>query len=63
LLRVYVLHCRVYDFVLPSMGRAAHDWLAERCINVAWEEYPMAHEVLPGEIHDIGTWLSERLSE
>jgi phospholipase/carboxylesterase len=63
LLPVYCLHGRLDDVVLPSMGRAAHDWLAERGINVAWQEYPMAHEVLPGEIHDIGTWLSERLSE
>lgn len=63
LLPVCCLHGRLDDVVLPSMGRAAHDWLAERGINVAWHEYPMAHEVLPGEIHDIGTWLSERLSE
>ncbi|MDD1509700.1 alpha/beta hydrolase [Pseudomonas sp. CNPSo 3701] len=47
--------------VLPSMGRAAHDWLQGRGVNVTWQEYPMAHEVLPQQIADIGAWLAERL--
>jgi len=47
--------------VLPGMGRSAHDWLQQRGVSVAWQEYPMAHEVLPEEIRDIGTWLAARL--
>ncbi|WP_296219388.1 alpha/beta hydrolase [Pseudomonas sp. UBA2684] len=61
-LPVYCLHGSQDDVVLPSMGRAAHDWLAERGVNVAWQEYPMAHEVLPQEIRDIGLWLGTQLA-
>ncbi|KFX69768.1 carboxylesterase [Pseudomonas taeanensis MS-3] len=62
LLPVYCLHGDQDDVVLPSMGRAAHDWLIKREINVTWQDYPMAHEVLPEEIRDIGTWLDARLN-
>ena len=62
LLPVYCLHGQQDDVVLPSMGRAAYDWLIKREINVTWQDYPMAHEVLPEEIRDIGTWLDAHLN-
>ncbi len=59
---VYCLHGSHDDVVIPSMGRAAHDWLNQRGVPVTWREYPMGHEVLPQEVRDIGIWLSAQLS-
>lgn len=59
---VYCLHGRQDDVVLPAMGRAAYDWLSARGVTVDWQDYPMAHEVLPQEIRDIGDWLHARLA-
>ena len=54
---VYCLHGRNDDVVLPAMGRAAHDFLGNQGVPVAWQDYPMGHEVLSEEIQDIGLWL------
>lgn len=61
-LPVYCLHGSHDDVVIPSMGRAAHDWLSQREVPVTWREYPMGHEVVPQEVRDIGTWLSAQLA-
>ncbi|SDE87375.1 alpha/beta hydrolase [Phytopseudomonas seleniipraecipitans] len=58
---VLCLHGNQDGVVLPSMGRAAHDWLQSHEVTVKWQEYPMGHEVLPEEIRDIGNWLAARL--
>ncbi|WP_027909170.1 alpha/beta hydrolase [Pseudomonas sp. URMO17WK12:I4] len=58
---VCCLHGTQDGVVLPSMGRAAYDWLQGRGVSATWQEYPMAHEVLPQQIADIGAWLAERL--
>lgn len=60
-LPVLCLHGTFDDVVLPAMGRSAHDRLAAAGVPVEWRDYPMAHEVLPQQIRDIGTWLVERL--
>jgi len=62
-LRIPVLHLHgSHDEVVPmALGRAAHDFLAARGVPVEWRDYPMGHEVIPDEIHDIGLWLAERL--
>lgn len=60
-LPVLCLHGTFDDVVLPAMGRAAHDRLAAAGVPVGWRDYPMAHEVLPQQIRDIGAWLVERL--
>lgn len=60
-LPVLCLHGTLDDVVLPAMGRAAHDRLAAAGVPVGWRDYPMAHEVLPQQIRDIGAWLVERL--
>ena len=57
-LPVYCLHGRFDDVVLPAMGRAAHDYLLSQGVPVTWQDYPMSHEVLTEEIHDIGHWLA-----
>ncbi|MEB0044359.1 MULTISPECIES: alpha/beta hydrolase [unclassified Pseudomonas] len=58
---VLCMHGQYDDVVQNAMGRSAYEHLKVRGVTVAWQEYPMGHEVLPEEIHDIGTWLTERL--
>lgn len=55
------LHGKYDDVVQNAMGRSAYEHLKTRGVTVTWQEYPMGHEVLPEEIRDIGTWLTERL--
>ncbi|QXH76908.1 alpha/beta hydrolase [Pseudomonas salmasensis] len=55
------LHGQHDEVVQSAMGRSAYEHLKSRGVTVTWQEYPMGHEVLPQEIHDIGTWLTERL--
>ena len=55
------LHGQYDEVVQNAMGRSAYEHLKGRGVTVAWQEYPMGHEVLPEEIRDIGTWLAERL--
>ena len=55
------LHGQYDEVVQNSMGRTAYEHLKRLGVSVTWQEYPMGHEVLPQEIHDIGAWLTERL--
>lgn len=48
----------LYDpLVAVDLGRRTRDRLQEDGYGVEWCEYPMAHEVCPQEIEDIGRWL------
>ena len=58
---VLCLHGQYDEVVQNAMGRSAYEYLKTRGVTVAWQEYPMGHEVLPEEIRDIGVWLAERL--
>ncbi|SCZ24503.1 MULTISPECIES: alpha/beta hydrolase [Pseudomonas] len=58
---VLALHGQFDNVVQNSMGRTAYEYIKAHGVTVTWQEYPMEHEVLPEEIRDIGTWLSERL--
>ncbi|MBP5958224.1 alpha/beta fold hydrolase [Pseudomonas anatoliensis] len=58
---VLSLHGQFDNVVQNSMGRTAYEYLKAHGVTVTWQEYPMEHEVLPEEIRDIGSWLSERL--
>jgi len=60
-LPVLVLHGSNDNVVLPSMGRAAFECLLANKVDVQWKDYPMAHEVVPEEIREIGEWLAARL--
>ena len=57
----YCLHGQYDDVVQNAMGRTAYEHLKRLGVDVTWQEYPMGHQVLPEEIHDIGAWLTERL--
>ncbi|HAQ27620.1 MAG TPA: carboxylesterase, partial [Pseudomonas sp.] len=59
---VLCLHGRNDNVVLPAMGRDAYECLTAEGVDTTWRDYPMAHEVLPQEIHDIGDWLAARLA-
>jgi len=61
-LPVLCLHGTRDDIVLPTMGRAAHDFLSAAGVSVQWRDYPMAHEVVNEEIRDIADWLEHRLN-
>ena len=56
------LHGQHDEVVQNAMGRSAFEHLKSRGVTVTWQEYPMGHEVLPQEIHEIGAWLLARLS-
>ncbi|AZF09236.1 Carboxylesterase [Pseudomonas sp. R2-37-08W] len=58
---VLCLHGQYDEVVQNAMGRSAYEHLKHRSVTVTWQEYPMGHEVLPEEIRDIRTWLTERL--
>lgn len=60
-LPVCCLHGTFDDVVSPALGRAAYDQLVAQGVPATWKEYPMAHEVLPEQVRDIGAWLVERL--
>ena len=59
---VLCLHGRNDDVVLPTMGRAAHDYLQAQGVPVTWKDYPMSHEVINEEIRAIALWLDSRLA-
>ena len=61
-LPVLCLHGTRDDIVLPTMGRAAHDFLSAAGVSVQWRAYPMGHEVVNEEIRDIADWLEHRLN-
>jgi phospholipase/carboxylesterase len=51
-----------YDDVVPQFaGRLTYEAYTRPGRDVRWHAYPMAHEVCPREIQDIGAWLRERV--
>jgi phospholipase/carboxylesterase len=51
------------DAVVPlALGKEGHDGLRAAGYPVAWQEFPMAHEVCPAQIAAISRWLQQRLS-
>lgn len=52
------------DPVLPyRFGEHCRDWLQQAGYPVAWQSYPMGHQVCMEQIHAIGAWLGERLAD
>lgn len=53
----------LHDPMVPlDRGEAARDRLRGLGHEVLWKTYPMAHEVHPEEVRDMGAWLGERLA-
>ncbi len=57
------LHGSQDDVVPLALGRAAYDALLATGVEALWHEYPMRHEVIPGQIQDIQAWLLARLGQ
>ena len=52
-----------FDPVVPLFaGQASAQALQADGMQVEWHAYPMAHQVGPGEIRDLGDWLSARFA-
>lgn len=58
---VLCLHGSRDDVVQPAMGRTAYECLVQNEVSAQWKDYPMAHEVVPEQIRDIGDWLAAHL--
>jgi len=56
---VYVQHGTLDPLVEVSRGHRIRDTLQAHGVNVAYDEYPMGHEIRPESIADLRTWLSE----
>jgi len=54
-------HGKVDDVVPMSSGQMANDLLNNAGYNTQWKAYTMAHSVLPEQLNDIGTWLTQCL--
>jgi phospholipase/carboxylesterase len=61
--KIFQGHGEWDPMVPPARGGAAREQLRELGHEVEWKTYPMAHEVHPHEIRDVGAWLRERLSD
>ncbi len=59
---IFVSH-GLYDEILPIQnGRESDARLRELQMNVAYKEYPMAHQISPECLSDISNWLTEQLN-
>ncbi|MDP2310952.1 MAG: carboxylesterase [Pseudomonadota bacterium] len=54
-------HGRFDDVVPIRAGRASYEAFVRPGRDVRWNDYPMAHEVCPAQVADIGRWLHERI--
>lgn len=54
-------HGEVDDVVPMSAGKMANELMMQQGYNTQWQTYPMAHSVLPEQLNDIGTWLTNVL--
>lgn len=61
-LPVFMAHGRHDPVVAPGLGEESRDALIDWGMNVAWNDYAMAHAVCPEEIEDIRRWLAHVLT-
>ena len=55
---VFQAHGTGDPVVRYDIARADRDALVAAGYQVEWHEYPMAHQVCPDELHDVGLWLA-----
>ena len=58
-LPIFVAHGDQDEVVGPVLGERARDALRAVGYTVAWQTYPMGHDMSPAELRDAGHWLSE----
>ncbi|MEZ5508914.1 MAG: alpha/beta fold hydrolase [Gammaproteobacteria bacterium] len=61
-LPVRIAHGDFDDMVTERASRLAFEWCRDQGYDVAWKNYPMAHEVCISEIRQIGEWLKGMLA-
>ena len=61
-LPVFVAHGLYDDVVVPTLGKQAYNLVTRLGCTAEWHDYPMAHNVCPEQIANIGQWLTEQLS-
>jgi len=54
-------HGELDDVVSMSAGKMANELMKDHGYNTQWKTYPMAHSVMPKQLNDIGTWLTDCL--
>jgi len=54
-------HGELDDVVPMSAGKMANELLINKGYKTQWKTYPMAHSVMPEQLNDIGTWLTDCL--
>ena len=59
---IFMAHGDNDPVVSYEMGNQSKTYLTQYDYPVTWQTYPMAHEVCPQEITDIGQWLKQQLS-
>lgn len=59
---IFMAHGTADPMVPPSFGEFSRDRLQAAGYDVDWHTYPMAHQVCPQQIDDLGAWLRERLA-
>ena len=60
--KIFMAHGVHDDVVAPSLGRDSKDYLLDLGYEVAWNTYPVAHNVAMEEVADIRSWLAKVLS-
>ncbi len=62
-LPVFAAHGNEDDVVSIELGIHARDFLIARGHRVEWHEYPMPHSICIEEIHDVGQWLKQAMTD
>ena len=62
-LPIFVAHGLYDDVVIPTLGKQAYNLVTRLGCTAEWHDYPMAHNVCPEQIADIGQWLTEQLND
>lgn len=60
---IFQAHGQHDPMVPAALGHTCRDQLRQAGYEVAWHEYPMAHQVCLEELQDIGSWLGKVLGD
>jgi len=58
---IFMVHGMLDPTIPHALGEMSRDYLKQRGYDVAWHDYPMAHQVCAEEIADLRAWIGQRL--
>ena len=58
---VFIAHGTMDQVVAVQLGKDSYELLKSFNVPAEWHDYPMAHQVCPQQLQDIGTWLNNLL--